>query len=111
MPCRRESPRSERRQRPRQKSSVAFGLQNVVQHHSHHQRDSDRNRKRDRQSRHIDRRHQQQIRQIENGAADQRRDDIRGVRGLNIVQKLEESCPLLPMVKARIREIRKMPIA
>ena len=72
---------------PGQKQAAAFGLQDEVQHHSNHERDSNRNREGDRESRHVDCGHEQEIRQIENRSAYKGGDDVGNVRCLNVVHE------------------------
>ena len=69
------------------RSPVALRLERVARNDSDHQSDSDRNRKGDRKSGHVDGGDQQQVGQIEDGAANQRRNDVRPIGGMNIVQE------------------------
>jgi hypothetical protein len=55
---------------------VAYGLQDVAQDHTDYESNPDGNRKRDGQSSHINRGHQQEIGQIENRSSDHCGNDI-----------------------------------
>jgi hypothetical protein len=83
----------------------------VARNHADDERDSDGNGKGDGEPGHIDRGHQQQVRQIENGAADHGETMLLVSAERTLFKKLVASWPVLPMVSARISEIRKMPTA
>ena len=69
------------------------------------------NGKGNRQACHIDRRNQQQVRRLKIAAPHQRIYDVDVSAVRTLARKLGVDSPMLPMVNARIREIRKMPTA
>src|SRR5277367_4564854 len=71
----------------REQTRIPFGLLQVTGDHPHHQRNPNRNRKSNRQPRHVNRRHQQQVRQIKNRPADKRVNNVRAVRRSHVFQK------------------------
>src|SRR5579863_953656 len=71
----------------RQQPRIPLWLQFVAQRHADHQRDPYGNGECNRQSRHVDSRDQQQIRQIENRAARERGSHVRAARRVNIFNK------------------------
>src|SRR5690242_5369203 len=68
-------------------AGVPFGLQNVAGDHAHDQRDADGNREGNGQAGHINASDEQQVGQIEYGAAGQSGEEICAVRRANVIQE------------------------